>query len=630
MYYHLSYNISGFIFLFILTGYILYRPIFPNPSNKRFRLILIISLIAVGLDILTAHTINISPLITNNLNYVLNIIFFLFLWSLPILFVQYIFILTKKKNYKCCKLNKILVFTYIIEMILVITTAFTKFVIYFDSNHLYHHGSLYIALVSYNLLILIISLVVVIKYGNEMPKIQQITVLVYLLLILCANSIQIFYPKLFMNGFVLSIANFLMFFTLQNPASYFDSLTNNYSRATLQEYINMLVNKNSQFQFIIVDIKGTAGINKTLGESVGTEIITIVGKKVLIASESNLSFRMEGDLFIIITKSIKERDKVLKALRSKFPFKYHFSDYIFDINVHLNYTNTLSDFEDQNEANDIIKECTLISKKSDLSLIRKSFIDVIKKNRKIEKALQNSIDNQNILVYLQPIISSESGKFVKAEALIRLYDSDLGIIMPDEFIHLAESNGSITKLAPLIIEKVCKYLSSTKLPDTFENISINLSVIDCLNPNLDKMILEILDKYNIKPDQITFEITESIASLVPALKKNMILLKKAGIKFALDDFGSGYANIDKVIKLPFNTIKIDRQLLLLLNHPIHNIILKQVIDLFLKLKLELIIEGVENEWQAEEIKKMGANYQQGYLYSSPISMKDFTELITNN
>ncbi|MBK5200550.1 MAG: GGDEF domain-containing protein [Spirochaetaceae bacterium] len=515
-------------------------------------------------------------------------------------------------------------------MILVITTPFTHFIIYFDAAHLYHHGSLYLLFVGYNLIILLISLIIVTLYGSEMPKGQRTTVITYVLLIISANIVQIFHPLLSINGLILSIATFLMFFTLQNPAAYYDSLTNNYSRATLQEYVDILVSKNSHFQFIIVDVKGTTGINKALGEEIGTDIITRVGKKVLIASGSNLSFKMDGDLFIIITLSIKERDITIKALKNRFPFKYHFSDYTFDVNIHLNYTDTLFDFENPNEANEIIKECTLVSKKREISLINNSFLDEIKKNRKIEKALQNSIDNQNILVYLQPIYSSETKKCVKAEALIRLYDRDLGIIMPDEFIHLAESNGSITKLAPLIIQKVCNFLNSTKLPDTFKNISINLSVIDCLNPNLDQLILGMLKKNNIKSNQITFEITETIASLVPELEKNMYMLKKSGIQFALDDFGSGYANIDTVVKLPFNIIKIDRQLLLLINDPKYSIILKSFIDIFLALKLELVVEGIENEWQAEEIRKMGATYQQGFLYSPPISMEDFTKLVISN
>lgn len=630
MYYNLSYNIAGFIFLFILTVYFLYRPIFPNPSNRRFRLILIISLASVGLDILTAHTINISPLVSNSLNYFLNILFFMFLWTLPVLFAQYTAILTKRLNYKYGKLNIALISIYFIEILFIITTPFTKFIIYFDDSHNYHHGILYVGFVIYNLFVLLLSLLIVILKGSTIPKSQKITVSTYILLIIIANTIQIFYPKLFINGLILSIATFLMFFTLQNPASYFDPLTNNYSRATLQEYIDMLVLKNILFQFIIVDIKGTSGINKTLGENIGTEIIKTVGRKVLMASGNNLSFKMDGDLFIIVTTSIIERDKTLESLKYKFPFKYHFSDYFFDVNIHLNYTDTLSNFEDSNEAKDIIKECTIVSKTKKYPLIDNNLLEEIRKNRKIEKALKNSIDNNNILIYLQPIISSKNNMCVKAEALIRLYDSELGIIMPNDFIHIAERNGSITKLAPLIIEKICIFLNTTILPETFKNISINLSVIDCLNPNLDKLILGILEKYNIKTNQITFEITESIASLVPELKKNMIVLEKAGIQFALDDFGSGYANIETVVKLPFNIVKIDRQLLLLMENPKYGIILKCFIDIFLALDLELVIEGIENEYQSQRMIDMGATYLQGFLYSPPISMENFTKYISNN
>ncbi len=627
MNYQLSYSLAGFVFLLILTVYFLYRPIFPNPSNRRFRLILIVSLISVGMDLLTAHTINHSEQISTSLNYLFNIIYFSSLWLLPVIFLQYIFILTKKPKYRSSKLNLALVASYVIQVAAIVSTPLTKFIIYFDSSNVYHHGSLYTIFVGYNIALLLLSAIFVITNGNEMPKEQRIIVITYVFLLLGANLVQTLNPEVLLSGFALAAASFLMFFTLQNPASYYDSLTNNYSRTTLHEYIEMLVSQNVHFQFIIVDIKGTTAINKTLGEEIGTDIISIVGKKVLASSGLNLSFRMDGDQFIIITQTIKERDLTIEVLKKQFPFKYHYSDYYFDVNVHLNYTDTIYDFEDQNEATEIIKECTLVSKTSSLSLINKGSLDAIKKNRKIEKALRNCIENQDILIYLQPIFSSKTKKCVKAEALIRLYDCELGIIMPDEFIQLAESNGSITKLAPLIIEKVCKFLSSTKLPKSFKNISINLSVIDCMNPNLDTLILDILKKYNIKNNQISFEITETVASLVPALEKNMFILRKEGIAFALDDFGSGFANIDTVVKLPFDIIKIDRQLLLLMDDPKYNILLKSLIEIFLALDLEIVVEGIENNKQSKFVEDIGATYQQGYLYAPPLSMEDFTDLI---
>jgi EAL domain-containing protein (putative c-di-GMP-specific phosphodiesterase class I) len=442
------------------------------------------------------------------------------------------------------------------------------------------------------------------------------------------DLVQLLYPLLLINGLILSLATFLMFLTLQNPTSYFDALTTNYSRATFLEYLDMLTIRNKPFQIIIIDVDSTATINKTFGEKIGTQIITKTGQKVKWASNNNLTFRIDGDVFIVVTFSISERDQVLNNLEGEFPFKQKYNDdYTYDAHVHLNYTNSLQDFEDIDEAYQIIIESIEISKQRNLTLINSGTVDSIKKNRKIETALKNSIDNRDIRIYLQPIINTKSKKITNAEALVRLYDSELGLIMPDEFIPMAEKDGNITKLTPLIIESVCKYLSENDLPDSFKKVSINLSVIDCLNPNMDKLILSILKKYDIDPSRLIFEVTETVASLAPQLKATMLNIKAAGSTFALDDFGSGYANLDAVIKLPFDIIKIDRKLLLLIHNEQYKIMFSGIMNTLHSLNLETVVEGIETEGQAGIVRDVKGTYQQGYLYSKPLSLDVFTKFI---
>jgi EAL domain-containing protein (putative c-di-GMP-specific phosphodiesterase class I) len=628
--YDLSYNFVGFIFLVILTGYFLYRPIFPNLSNKYYRLILIVSVLAVGLNTLTAYTINNSNNYPVQLNYVLNTLFFLFNWTLPFVFYQYSIILIKNKKYFTGKFHTFLWVYYIIQSLIVLSTPFTHLVIYFDANLVYHHGLLYIAMASINFLLLGFSGIIVILYGQKMPTIQRVIIPIYTFMLIGFNFVQLLYPLLFIDGLILSIATFLMFLTLQNPTSYYDTLTNNYSRATFLEYLAILTMQNKAFQIIIIDVVSTSTINKTFGEKVGTEIIYKTGQKVKWASHHNLTFRMDGDIFIVVTFSLSERDKVLNNLEMEFPFKQKYNDdYTYDANVHLNYTNSLHNFEDIDEAYQIIIESIKISKERNLTLINTGTVDSIKKSRKIEATLKKSIENHDVEIYLQPIVNTKSKKVTNAEALVRLYDSELGLIMPDEFIPMAEKDGNITKLSPLIIEGVCKYLSENTLPDSFKKISINLSVIDCLNPNLDKLVLNILKKYNIEPSRIIFEVTETVASLAPQLKDTMINIKAAGSTFALDDFGSGYANLDSVIKLPFDIIKIDRQLLLLMHNDQYKTMFSGIMDTLHSLNLETIVEGIETEDQAGIVRNVKGTYQQGYLYSKPLSMEDFTIYINS-
>lgn len=628
--YNLSYDIVGLIFLFILTVYFFCRPIFPNLSNKYYRLILIVSVISVALNTFTAYTINYSHRFPIQLNYALNTMMFFVGWTLPYLLYKYSIVLVKNKRCFTSIFQKLLLSYYIIQALIVLSTPFTHFVLYFDENLIYHHGTIYLAMVIINFAVLCLSGIIVIVFGQKMPTIQRVIIPFYISLIIGFDLVQMIYPKLLINGLILSIATFLMYLTLQNPTSYYDNLTVNYSRTTFLEYIEILTMQNRPFQIIIIDVSSTTLINKTFGENIGTQIIYKTGQKVKWASHRNLSFRIYGDVFIVVTFSLFERDEVLKNLESEFPFKQKYNDdYTYDANVHLNYTNSLQNFENIDEAYQIIIETIKISKERNLTLINTGTVNSIKRKRKIESTLKRSIENHDIKVYLQPIIHTESKIITNAEALVRLYDKDLGLIMPDEFIPMAEKDGNITKLTPLIIEEVCKYISQNCLPEQFKKISINLSVIDCINPNLDKIVLEILKRYDIDPSRLIFEVTETVASLAPQLKETMLNIKKAGSIFALDDFGSGYANLDAVIKLPFDIIKIDRQLLQLLNNEQYKIMFSGIMSTLHSLNLETVVEGIETEIQAGIIKDVKGTYQQGYLYSKPLSMKDFTKFINS-
>jgi EAL domain-containing protein (putative c-di-GMP-specific phosphodiesterase class I) len=627
--YDLSYDLIGLIFLVILTSYFFCQPIFPNLSNRVFRLILIVSVLSVSLNLVTAYTINYSTKFSVQLNYFLNTIFFFCGWSLPYIFYQYAIILTKNKHYFKNKFHTILWIYYAIQSVIIFSTPFTHFIIYFDKDLVYHHGILFFGMALINFTILCLSGIMVIIFGKKMPFLQKVIILFYITLIIGLDLVQFFYPLLLINGLVLSIATFLMFLTLQNPTSYYDTLTNNYSRATFLEYLEILTMQNKPFQLIIIDVVSTSTINKTFGEKVGTEIIYKTGQKINWASNNNLTFRIDGDVFLVATFSLLERDQIIKNLEMEFPFKQKYNDdYTFDADVHLNYTNTLKDFENVDEAYQIINESIIISKEKNLTLINAGTFDSIKRNRKIEATLIKSIENHDVEIYLQPIINTISKKVTNAEALVRLYDSELGMIMPHEFIPMAEKDGTITKLSPLIIEGVCKYLSSNNLPNTFEKISINLSVIDCLNPNLDKLVLNLLQKYNIEPSRIIFEVTETVASLAPQLKVTMIKMKAAGSTFALDDFGSGYANLDSVIKLPFDIIKIDRQLLLLMHNNQYKTMFSGIMNTLHSLNLKTVVEGIETEDQARLVRETKGTYQQGFLYSKPLSMKEFTSFIS--
>lgn len=149
-----------------------------------------------------------------------------------------------------------------------------------------------------------------------------------------------------------------------------------------------------------------------------------------------------------------------------------------------------------------------------------------------------------------------------------------------------------------------------------------------VNPNVVEKVLSTIRKYNLSPNRIIMEITESIfIEDFNVVKANMITLAKEGIRFYLDDFGTGYSNLANVVKLPFSTIKIDRSLVLMTEDDAKgDLFLKNILSTFKDAGFDILVEGVETMSQSETVQNDGADYIQGFLFSRAIPEKECIEL----
>ncbi len=177
--------------------------------------------------------------------------------------------------------------------------------------------------------------------------------------------------------------------------------------------------------------------------------------------------------------------------------------------------------------------------------------------------IRNKMDlnDERVICYTQPIYSIEQGTFRTAEALIRL-NMDGETIYPDKFINIAEHNGCIHALTCIMLNKVCHTIKKLEGKYDFDAITVNCSTIEMSDNNLHNELLGIIKDNHIECSKVRFELTESaMINDHDAVTSNMEILHNAGIRFYLDDFGTGYSNLERIITLPFMTIKFDKSIL---------------------------------------------------------------------
>lgn len=237
--------------------------------------------------------------------------------------------------------------------------------------------------------------------------------------------------------------------------------------------------------------------------------------------------------------------------------------------------------------------------------------------------------NHEILFYLQPKVCLQNGKTAGAEALVRWKQGDR-FIQPDAFIPALEENGLITMLDFYIYESVCKYIADRrKRGKGLVPISVNVSGVHLQSREFTKNLLTLVKKYQIPPELLEFELTETVfLDNLKSASQAFSVLKQEGFKISIDDFGSGHSSTTLLTEMPFDTVKMDKSLLGRGTVSRKNkIVLSSVIDMAAKLDITVLCEGAETKEQLDFLKTTACALIQGYYFSKPLPVDEFDRLI---
>lgn len=247
----------------------------------------------------------------------------------------------------------------------------------------------------------------------------------------------------------------------------------------------------------------------------------------------------------------------------------------------------------------------------------------------INKIISKALANNAFQVYYQPIYSTETNKFVSAEALLRLFDDTYGFVPPDILVTAAEKNGAIHEIGRFVFEEVCKFIASDEFRELgLEYIEVNLSVAQCMNRSLADDILKIMDKYNVPPERINLEITETAVSYSQhAMTENIRKLSEAGLEFSLDDYGTGYSNMKRVVSLPLKIVKLDKSLVDEWENPKMWLFVLYTVKMLKNMNMEIVVEGIETQDMVKAFADLKCDFIQGYYFSRPVCKDDFVKFV---
>ena len=571
-------------------------------------------------------------------------LYFLFRNSFIAVYLIYIISLCGLEAYFRKKLWELIVVSIplIIILVLVMLNPITNMIFYYDYNlngtivdyPIYHRNFgiyfLYICAGIY----LIFSAILVIRCKNLFTNVELISLISLMPLTIVALMIQLLFPQITIDLFASSLGAVLISITIEKQSDKIDERLLVGTRNVFLKLAKRFYMFKEEANIALVKFKNYYEIYDNFNYDDAIEyvrrVLSSFEKKFRLLDKSCRFYYLEDGLFALVFRNNEYRTKFVEdVLDTLSNYKSSGTKFVPEIEALL-----LTIPEDFDSYYKLIY--FIYNFKNRYSFNSQFTIISDVKNTKdfkimtnIEELVDIGIRNKEFTVYYQPIYNVKQKKFLSAEALIRFISPEFGFVPPGMFIPYAEITGKVIDIDYFVIEEVCKFISSDDFKNSgLEYIEINLSMIDCTKKNLFIDIINLVEKYNVKPEQLNIEITESYDSKNGDIaKENIDKLREYGFVFSLDDYGTGYSNVERFIVLPISYVKIDKSLVDSSEDLKMQKVLKNTFKLIRNLSRQTIVEGIETKEQSDRFIELNCDNIQGYYYSRPLQYDDFVKFI---
>ncbi|MBZ9687703.1 EAL domain-containing protein [Clostridium estertheticum] len=417
----------------------------------------------------------------------------------------------------------------------------------------------------------------------------------------------------------------------------YDTTTNlpnqNALERDLEEYLKLY----ESISVIIIGIDDFRKINEAIERHGGNEVLKIISARLKGIKSVGQIYKITGDEFVVLYHNIEGPERMITEAEHILNV---FKNPIFVKNKEIFTTVSMGIStcrRDSDNANSLLKFASIAlnrakeNQKGKYKFYDEKLNTISQKRMNMVYELRHAISNNELELHYQPQIHFSTKKIIGMEALLRWNSKVLGPITPDEFIPLAEEFGLIQEIGQWVIYNACK--QTKKWHDIgYDNlcIAINVSPLQFTTTDLFAIVKDTLLETGLLAKNLEIEVTEGIfinnmEKVIQTLKK----LREKSVKVAVDDFGTGYSCLSYIKELPIDKLKIDRSFIKDIPDIDNGSLANTIIEIGKNFGLKIIAEGVETEAQEKFLMQRGCDQAQGYYYSEPLSVTDFTDLLSN-
>jgi diguanylate cyclase (GGDEF)-like protein/PAS domain S-box-containing protein len=408
----------------------------------------------------------------------------------------------------------------------------------------------------------------------------------------------------------------------------------------LDHALARLVKSGGEHGVLFVDLDRFKLVNDSYGHLVGDRLLIQVAHRLRRSvSAADTVARFSGDEFVMLVEDVpgvEQLEQIAQRVHRSLEAPFDLGEVV----IHVSASVGVAAAQASQAREDVLAAAdtaAYAAKAAGGNCVRMASDDLIENARErldLEGQLRKAIEDEQLSVHFQPIVSTDEGRVVGVEALVRWHNRQRGLVMPNQFIPLAEETGLIVPLGRWVLKESCRAVQAwTRAHPEREplNVSVNLSAVQFSSPALADEVAGCLAQTGLAPSQLCLEITESalMADTATTLR-TLHALRELGVRVAIDDFGTGYSSLSYLKHLPVDVVKLDGSFTAGLDQgdPVDAEIVGAVLRLSYALGMETVAEGVETEAQRHRLGEMGCPLMQGYLTSRPLQPEAFLEFWT--
>lgn len=416
-----------------------------------------------------------------------------------------------------------------------------------------------------------------------------------------------------------------------------DTLTGLPNRVALIRHLDQSLSSSARvgqgLTILYVDLDGFKQVNDSLGYAVGDELLVLASQRIRVClRQGDFVARLGGDEFVVVCQNGPDSaitpgivDRIGSQLGAPFPIGEHHA--VVSASIGLATTaDSSATSEDLLRQADLAMYHAKVRGKARTAVFDESMQVVVDTKFSVRNALGRAINQQELRVLYQPVVSLADERVIGAEALVRWERPGFGLLSPDEFIPIAEASSLVSAVDCWVLQEACR--RSARWCEQGATIAVNLSARTLEHDDVVNALSEALHRTGISPQHLTLEVTETaLLSGNGTANRNLGRMRDLGVKLSIDDFGTGYSSLSHLQRTDIDVLKIDQSFVSLMDVDASSAtIVNSIIAMGQALGMTLIAEGVERPSQAALLREQGCDAAQGWLFGRPLVASDFDEV----